>query len=102
MSIAFGSSEAATVRAADQAVSLENVTYKTALLATCRMCGGVVGIRTNTPEHARDAARDVAEWIRAGLRVCDLPVPEAKAALSRWCECGRLETGAIPLELKEA
>lgn len=98
--IVFGSAEAAAIRAADKSkqpaetkaadgspLGAQANTYKTALLATCRTCGGVVGIRTNTPEHAKDAARDGADWIRAGFCVNDMPVEAAKAALANWCEC---------------
>ena len=99
MSIAFGSAEAAAVKAADRKRAAQiaadeahgrnaNGRYETALLATCRVCGGVVGITTNTPERARNAARDAAEWVREGYCVNDLPIPDAKAALARWCDCG--------------
>jgi hypothetical protein len=56
--------------------------------AMCQ-CGGWVGVTVDVPEHARDNAKEVARWMRAGFRIDKITVQSVRDGSSRMCECNR-------------
>lgn len=55
------------------------------LVAYCAECGLIVACSVQVPEHAKDTAKEVARWVKAGLTVTTLPVADVRTG--KWCDC---------------
>jgi hypothetical protein len=51
-----------------------------------KRCGCVVAACVDEPNHARDVAREIANWVRAGMTVERMTVEDVRGALHR-CTC---------------
>lgn len=50
-------------------------------------CGQIVAATVDYPEHKRDVARDVGNWLRRGNLIERRTVADAREA--DWCKCFR-------------
>lgn len=56
-------------------------------IALCATCGKIIACVVKLPERAKDNAREVSKWVRAGLTVNTITVSEVHTG--EWCECHR-------------
>ncbi len=57
------------------------------LVALCPTCGHLKACAVVSPEFAKDNAKEVSRWIKAGLTVKTIPVSEVRTG--KWCDCHR-------------
>lgn len=50
-----------------------------------KACGCCVAAAVDKPEHRKDTAKHVAQWVRSGLTIERVPVDDARKALKK-CE----------------
>ena len=48
-------------------------------------CGHIQAASVDTPERRKENAREVAKWIRSGLRIEKMTSAEVRAG--NWCDC---------------
>jgi hypothetical protein len=64
---------------------------KMAYVAYHADCGKVVACTIDNPEHKKEVAKDVADWIRRGDTVEHIPATDMPDAPG-WCRCWQKPT----------
>ena len=52
-------------------------------------CGHMVACIVDIPDHARDTAKEVAAWIKDGLRIERVVSADIRAGKAEFCRCDR-------------
>lgn len=55
--------------------------------AACPTCGGIIAASVDSKDNRKEAAREVADWVRRGFAVTTTTAEAARAGT--WCECRR-------------
>jgi hypothetical protein len=57
-------------------------------IAYCE-CGGWIAVSVDEPDHIKENAEEVANWIRAGFRLEKCTVADVRTGRVQMCECDR-------------